>query len=180
MFGVKKDRISLFAPRPNRGDRLPGTAAEGRIQSRPRSRRRASTRARRGRGWHDLPRSRRGFQFVRCRVGTRTGCAGTRPFWQCGTTYHVGLDRTHTHTPFATCEFRWSCITHCLMLQRIRWRRIHRPALSPRRRNPRPTVVRRNTFLPLISPRRTPSHPSSLSPRSSSSSVPFHPRKTRG
>lgn len=35
----------------------------------------------------------------------RGRCAGTRPFWQCGTTYHVGLDWTHTHMSFTTCEF---------------------------------------------------------------------------
>jgi len=47
-------------------------------------------------GIYDLPRL-CADSVLRCRVGTRTGCAGTRPFWQCGTTYHVGLDRTHTH-----------------------------------------------------------------------------------
>lgn len=133
---IESRHILRIGPVPIRG-----SATERRIQSRPRSRRRA-LRVLDADGVYDLPRS-RADSILRCRVGTRTGCAGTRPFWQCGTTYHVGLDRTHTHTPFTTCEFWWSCITHCLMLQRIRWHRIHRPALSPRRRNPRPTVVRK-------------------------------------
>jgi len=75
------------------------------------------------------------------RVEMQTERVGTRPFWRCGTTYHVGLDWTHTHA-LRYLRIRWSCISHYLVLQHIRWHRIHRPALSLRQHNPQPTVVR--------------------------------------